>query len=39
MIRKVHPIRVGSRVSTEHAKWVSAQEKVDKKEDGPIVDK
>ena len=31
--------RVESIVSTEHAKWVSAQEKVDKKEEAPIVEK
>jgi hypothetical protein len=31
--------RVESIVSTEHAKWVSAQEKVDKNEKAPIVEK
>lgn len=31
--------RVESIVSTEHAKWISSQEKVDKKEESPIVEK
>jgi len=31
--------RVESIVSTEHAKWISAQEKVDKKEKEHIVEK